>query len=80
MNQDLMQLQLEDIMLGQMNCLILIHLDIINQNCYNLYFRAINRQPSENIPFHEDYPMNDTHWNYYETFSENFDDNDYEAM
>ncbi len=38
-----------------------------------------NKHPGENIPFFEDYPMNDTHWNYYEIFDRDFNDADEEG-
>jgi hypothetical protein len=29
-----------------------------------------DRYPEQNMPYFEDYPMNDSHWNIFETFPE----------
>eukprot|EP00339_Tiarina_fusa_P020786 CAMPEP_0117002216 /NCGR_PEP_ID=MMETSP0472-20121206/3968_1 /TAXON_ID=693140 ORGANISM="Tiarina fusus, Strain LIS" /NCGR_SAMPLE_ID=MMETSP0472 /ASSEMBLY_ACC=CAM_ASM_000603 /LENGTH=41 /DNA_ID= /DNA_START= /DNA_END= /DNA_ORIENTATION= len=31
------------------------------------------------MPYYEDYPMNDSHWNVFEQFPNNFDDVDHDA-
>lgn len=36
-----------------------------------------DHRPNPNLPFFEDYPMNDSHWNIHEFFPEDFDDTDY---
>ena len=38
-----------------------------------------DRHPDGNLPYYEDYPMNDGSWNIWETFPENFDDTDFAA-
>ena len=62
---------------GQTNNWILILSATTNHDCIPQYiFSLSNKRPSANLPFHEDYPMNDTHWNYYETFEFDFIDLD----
>ncbi|EGR32627.1 hypothetical protein IMG5_076570 [Ichthyophthirius multifiliis] len=37
-------------------------------------------RPDENMPFYEDYPQNDSHWNMWEQFSDDFDNTNYERQ
>jgi len=66
---DLMPLLLRAITSGLMSSLISILLVIISLDCiFILKFiqRVSQKYPDQNLPYFEDYPMNDTYWNLYE--------------